>query len=141
MRRLVVIVLIAIGCGGSSDDAPESDLLHNPVIATRGLADPAVIAHQGSYFLYPTGDSRGFDVYVSTDLREWRKGPRVLELDSPDVWAPDVLALPRFRRHRFYTVSPGPSCSLLPSFMNGGPGAEPPGFPISCLSSNAKGLW
>jgi xylan 1,4-beta-xylosidase len=102
MRRLVVIILIAIGCGGSSDDAPESDLLHNPVIATRGLADPAVIAHQGSYFLYPTGDSRGFDVYVSTDLREWRKGPRVLELDSPDVWAPDVFLDPEDGRFYLY---------------------------------------
>ena len=75
----------------------------------------------------------GLQLSVET-LRHW--------MIEDGLWIPRArLALPRFRRHRFYTVSPGPSCSLLPSFMNGGPGAEPPGFPISCLSSNAKGLW
>jgi N-carbamoyl-L-amino-acid hydrolase len=49
------------------------------------------------------------------------------------------LGLPRFRRHSAYTVSPGPSCSLLPSLMNGGPGAEPPCSPF--FSSNSIGLW
>ena len=51
------------------------------------------------------------------------------------------LGLPRFRRQSSYTVSPGPSCPLLPSFMNGGAGAEPLLSPFLCLSSNASGLW
>jgi len=94
MRRLLAVFVFLVGCNGDPDDTTRSEFLHNPVISTRGLADPAVISHDGSYFLYPTGDSEGFDVYVSTDLREWRKGPRVLQLDGPNVWAPDVFLDP-----------------------------------------------
>ena len=80
-------------CGPSDERRIPEELLHNPVIPVRGLADPAVLFHAGTYYLYPTGtgDSRGFDVYASTDLRRWTKGPRVLQLDAIHVWAPDVF--------------------------------------------------
>ncbi len=56
-----------------------------------GIGDPAVLFHQGKYYLYPTGDNRGYDVYVSKDLISWQKGPRVFQSDEPGVWAPDVF--------------------------------------------------
>ena len=48
-----------------------------------GIGDPAVFFHEGTYYLYPTGDNRGFDVYVSTDLVRWQKGPRVFHAVEP----------------------------------------------------------
>ena len=56
-----------------------------------GIGDPAVLFHDGTYYLYPTGDNRGYDVYLSSDLVNWRKGPRVFRSDEPGVWAPDVF--------------------------------------------------
>jgi beta-xylosidase len=56
-----------------------------------GIGDPAVIFHAGKYYLYPTGDNHGYDVYISGDLVKWQKGPRVFQTSEPGVWAPDVF--------------------------------------------------
>ena len=56
-----------------------------------GIGDPTVLFHEGKYYLYPTGDNRGYDVYISKDLVNWQKGPRVFKAAEPGVWAPDVF--------------------------------------------------
>jgi len=65
-----------------------------------GIGDPTVLFHDNKYYLYPTGDNRGYDVYVSTDLVIWRKGPRVFHSAEPGAWAPDVFY--NDRDHQFY---------------------------------------
>ena len=63
----------------------------NPVIPGEDLADPTVILHEGTYYLYPTGGVRqGYVVYTSRDLVHWTKGPTVFESGRPNTWAPDV---------------------------------------------------
>ena len=56
-----------------------------------GIGDPTVLFHEEKYYLYPTGDNRGYDVYISQDLVNWQKGPRVFKSSEPGVWAPDVF--------------------------------------------------
>ena len=80
----------------------------NPVI--RGnLADPAVIRHQGVYYLYATGEvegDQGTRVYTSTNLVDWARGPVVFRPGLPHVWAPDVWRDPASARsHLYYTVN------------------------------------
>ncbi|MBW2466556.1 MAG: glycoside hydrolase family 43 protein [Deltaproteobacteria bacterium] len=71
-----------------------------------GIGDPTVLFHEGSYYLYPTGDNRGYDVYVSADLVNWRKGPRVFYSNEPGTWAPDVFYDKRDRKfYLYYTVN------------------------------------
>ncbi len=71
-----------------------------------GIGDPAVFFHEGTYYLYPTGDNRGFDVYVSTDLVRWQKGPRVFHAVEPGAWAPDVFYDDRDRKfYLYYTMN------------------------------------
>ncbi len=71
-----------------------------------GIGDPTVLFHDGTYYLYPTGDNRGYDVYVSTDLVNWRKGLRVFHSAEPGVWAPDVFYNDTDRRfYLYYTVN------------------------------------
>ena len=51
----------------------------NPVI-DENLADPAVIRHDGTYYLYATGEvdgDNGYRVYMSADLVNWKRGPVV----------------------------------------------------------------
>ena len=62
----------------------------NPVLDAPGAADPAVIRHDGLYYLYPTLDSRGYDVFVSRDLVHWEKKGKCFEDSRGGVWAPDV---------------------------------------------------
>jgi len=71
-----------------------------------GIGDPAVLFHDGKYYLYPTGDNRGYDVYISTDLVNWKKGPRIFVSRERGVWAPDVFYNEMDRRfYLYYTVN------------------------------------
>jgi beta-xylosidase len=71
-----------------------------------GIGDPTVLFHNGTYYLYPTGDNRGYDVYVSKDLVNWQKGPRVFRSSEPGVWAPDVFYNETDRKfYLYYTVN------------------------------------
>jgi beta-xylosidase len=70
-----------------------------------GIGDPHVLLHHDTYYLYPTGDNRGYDVYVSNDLVNWQKGPRVFHASEPGVWAPDVFYNEADRTfYLYYTV-------------------------------------
>jgi xylan 1,4-beta-xylosidase len=71
-----------------------------------GIGDPAVIFHKGKYYLYPTGDNHGYNVYISGDLVHWSKGPRVFRSSEKGVWAPDVFFNPDDGRfYLYYTVN------------------------------------
>ena len=71
-----------------------------------GIGDPTVLFHDGTYYLYPTGDNHGYDVYVSKDLVNWQKGPRVFQSTEPGVWAPDVFYNETDRTfYLYYTVN------------------------------------
>lgn len=50
------------------------------------LGDPFILCHEGRYYAYGTGANDGIPVYVSTDLKTWRKADR-LALHKSDVWA------------------------------------------------------
>ncbi|MCP5065055.1 MAG: family 43 glycosylhydrolase [bacterium] len=95
---------LVLACGTSTDESvPRNPTpLHNPVIPTRGLADPAVVLHEGTYFLYPTADNQGFDVYTSVNLRDWQRTARAINLKGPNVWAPDVFRDPADGRFYLY---------------------------------------
>ena len=62
-----------------------------PYAGVLGIGDPAVIYHKGTYYLYPTGDNRSYDVYLSHDLVHWTKGPKIFQSGENGVWAPDVF--------------------------------------------------
>jgi GH43 family beta-xylosidase len=80
----------------------------NPILSGN-LADPAVIRHGGTYYLYATGEvdgDNGARVYTSTDLVSWQPGPVVFRPGQPHVWAPDVWRDPASGRwFLYFTVS------------------------------------
>lgn len=68
------------------------------------LADPTIFYDDGRYFLYGThATNRGFEVYVSTDLKNWKKKSQ-LALSKKNAfgdhgfWAPQVFKL----NHQYY---------------------------------------
>lgn len=78
----------------------------------KDCADPFILNHEGTYYLYGTGGTKGFRVYMSADLAHW-SGPvgakNGYALDSSDVWgqntfwAPEVYHL-NGRFYMFYTA-------------------------------------
>ena len=77
----------------------------NPVIDEIGPADPHVILHKGTYYLYATGDNVSYHVYTSADLVHWTKKGRVFAPGEKGVWAPDVFVDPTDGAfYLYYTV-------------------------------------
>jgi beta-xylosidase len=71
-----------------------------------GIGDPSVILHDGRYYLYPTGDNRSYDVYISSDLVNWKTGKKVFESPAHGVWAPDVFYNPGDKKfYLYYTAN------------------------------------
>jgi GH43 family beta-xylosidase len=73
------------------------------------LADPAVVRHEGTFYLYATGEvdgDNGTRVFTSTNLVSWEPGPVVFRPGQPHVWAPDVWRDPASGRwFLYYTVN------------------------------------
>jgi len=71
-------------------------LVQDPI----ALADPTIFLDNGNYYLYGTSSDKGFEVYQSTDLKNW-KGPvgknngfalvKGESFGSKGFWAPQVF--------------------------------------------------
>lgn len=78
---------------------PPTPAIPKPIECVTDLADPAVLLHDGVYYLYGTAtDGKGFDVYTSRDLKHWEKGRRVIEA-GPGVWGDDHFWAPGVIEH------------------------------------------
>src|SRR5262245_61078527 len=88
---LALSVRILCGAWSAEVAASGSKTYHNPIIEAPGAADPTVIRYKGKYYLYPTLDSRGYEVFVSDDLVHWERKPKCYSDERGGVWAPDVF--------------------------------------------------
>jgi xylan 1,4-beta-xylosidase len=78
----------------------------NQFSGVMGIGDPTVIFHKDKYYLYPTGDNQGYDVYTSSNLVNWEKGPRVFRTEERGAWAPDVFYDDSSKKfYLYYTVN------------------------------------
>lgn len=98
LTLLVILLACSRVCAGTATYT-------NPVIDELGPADPDVILHNGTYYLYCTGDNVSYHVYTSPDLVRWTKKGRVFKPGEKNVWAPDVYADPKDGLfYLYYTV-------------------------------------
>ncbi len=115
--RIFIIMLAALLLSGgyaySEQNSCESTQssqrsYSNPVIDIIGLADPHVLLYEGVYYLYPTGDGKGYDVFTSTDLVNWENQGKCFEDERGGVWAPDVFhdETGDGKFYLYYTVGP-----------------------------------
>ncbi len=113
--RMMNAVLTCLVCAVLPGTATAVETYTNPVLVetysspfmgTVGIGDPSVIFYGGKYYLYPTGDNRSYDVYISSDLVHWKKGPKVFRSSGHGAWAPDVIYNPPDRKfYLYYTVN------------------------------------
>lgn len=89
---LVASLVGDVAAAQAQPSAPRSARTYrNPIIDRLGPADPAVIRHDGRYYLYPTLDGKGYDVFVSDDLVHWEQKPKCFTDPRGGAWAPDVF--------------------------------------------------
>src|SRR3954470_22713298 len=74
-----------------SADAVKPATYRNPLLPEREMADPDVIRVNGTYYLYATSDTRGYEVFVSTNLVHWSRIGWAFEDPRGGAWAPDVF--------------------------------------------------
>jgi len=102
LPRLSMLLMTAPALAYSLAGAAES--YQNPLIEDT-LADPAVLFHDGTYYLYATGQvdgDNGYRAYLSQDLVTWDRGPVVFRPGAPHVWAPDLWRDPQSGRFYLY---------------------------------------
>lgn len=102
------MLLLAIAFTMVARLASAAETYSNPVIDDN-LADPVVIQHDGTYYLYATGEvdgDNGYRVYTSEDLVNWKRGPVVFQPGQRHIWAPDVWRDPDSGRfYLYYTAN------------------------------------
>jgi len=99
------MALCALGAAAMAAEA-KPRTYRNPIIDAPGAADPTVIRWRGTYYLYPTLDGTGYDVWTSRDLVRWEKRGKCFTDARGGVWAPDVFhhASGDGRFYLYYTV-------------------------------------
>ncbi len=63
----------------------------NPLMPDREIADPFVLRLDGQYYLYPTSDGKGYEVFVSDDLVHWELKARAFKDPRGGDWAPELF--------------------------------------------------
>ena len=89
--QVAVLVAVAASSMAQPPAARIGKAYRNPIIDRIGPADPHVIRHEGTYYLYPTTDGKGYDVFVSDDLVHWEQNPKCFTDPRGGAWAPDVF--------------------------------------------------
>jgi hypothetical protein len=87
---LLAVLLIRPGlCAESATAPPKAPprTYHNPLLPDIEIADPFVLCVDGKYYLYPTSDARGYEVFVSGGLVHWERS-RTAEGGLPSAFAP-----------------------------------------------------
>lgn len=72
----------------------------NPLMEPSGGADPAILHHEGTYYLYTTNAAGS--VFLSTDLVNWERGPQVIPDHLKGAWAPEGYHHPEDGRFYLY---------------------------------------
>lgn len=114
---LVIVVLVG-GVAPARAQTPQAHTkktYRNPIIDRIGPADPHVLKHNGRYYMYPTTDGKGYDVFVSDDLVHWEQKPKCFTDPRGGAWAPDVFhhAKGDGKFYLYYTVSRVPGAGGL----------------------------
>ena len=102
----------------------------NPLLPDREIADPFVLRVDGKYYLYPTTDSRGYEVFVSDNLVHWERKARAFTDPRGGAWAPEVFHNKRGdgKFYLYYTDNmPGREARGDAQANRRGRGGQPPG--------------
>jgi xylan 1,4-beta-xylosidase len=88
---LATLAICPCGRAAQTPAAAPAKTYRNPLLPEREIADPFVLRVDGKYYLYPTTDSRGYEVFQSDDLVHWERKARAFRDPRGGDWAPEVF--------------------------------------------------
>jgi xylan 1,4-beta-xylosidase len=91
LASLVAAFCVPPASAESGTDESESATYSNPLLTENNPADPDVLLYQGKYYLYATTHGKGYDVYTSTDLVNWKNEGLAFNDPRGGAWAPDLF--------------------------------------------------
>jgi len=91
LAALAPLRIISAQTPPPSTTPPATKTYRNPLLPDRSMADPDVIRVGGSYYLYATSNTKGYEVFASQDLVHWDYKGWVFEDPRGGAWAPDVF--------------------------------------------------
>jgi xylan 1,4-beta-xylosidase len=107
---ITIVLLLALGLTSTFSAPPTAPRTYsNPLLPDIRMADPHVIKSGGSYYLYATTHTRGYDVFVSNDLVNWTNRGSAFTDPRGGCWAPDVYFHKQDGKfYLYYTVDADP---------------------------------
>jgi beta-xylosidase len=97
-KTTVALILAALAAGSAahaqpaaSTNAAPAKTYRNPLLPDWEIADPFVLRVDKKYYLYPTSDTQGYEVFVSDDLVHWERKARAFTDPREGDWAPEVF--------------------------------------------------
>lgn len=86
LKFIILLVFLSICTSCKSSDIDSGNLASVPV----PLGDPFILLYNDTYYAYGTSAENGIEVFVSTDLKSWKRPEGTKEglaLHKDDVWA------------------------------------------------------
>ena len=88
-RLSLLVLFLTVASTSVAEEKSVPKTYRNPLL--QGSADPDVLEFDGTYYLYPTYRTSGYDVWVSKNLADWKHEGRVFNDPRGGAWAPDVF--------------------------------------------------
>ncbi len=88
---LVAFLLLPFNAQSADPIKAEARTYRNPFLENMDMADPHVIKVGDTYYMYPTWNTRQYDVFLSKDLVNWKHHGPVFDDPRGGAWAPDVF--------------------------------------------------
>ena len=88
-----------IGCAASQIDLKDAmDIVSLGYINREkisNIGDPYLVTENGKYYVTATGDGKGYDIYSSENLVDWKKENRIFSSSSKEGWVRSSLWQPQ----------------------------------------------
>jgi xylan 1,4-beta-xylosidase len=112
-------------------NSPRARTYQNPLISGQMMADPDVLEIDGTYYLYGTTHGQGYDVYVSTNLVDWKNKGRAFDDPLGGAWAPDLYHHTDGKIYLYYTDNQDERVHKTRMKRGGGPPAKQIGVAVA----------
>ncbi len=119
-KQLIIFLVILVNIAQISYGQEKKKKYYtNPLSNITGIGDPFVLTHNGIYYMYCTSETsleKGFFVWTSTNLVNWKKHGLALSNETPGIlgidrfWAPEVV---QYKGKFYMTYSAGEPDNIL----------------------------
>lgn len=96
---LAALSMALMGCGQKEIARKDASEILAKGFYNKGeisnIGDPYLVNYEGKYYVTATADGRGYDIYTSDNLMDWKKGERIFYSSPKEGWVRSSLWQPQ----------------------------------------------